>query len=273
MRHRRVVQLETSWKESGKWSRYKSRVRSYNCGIYGHYAGECHKPKREKDQKSEQSPEVNMAKIEDDEPALLFTKCENQREGMMLLNEEGVVPRLNQENSDRAESKLWYLDNGVSNHMTGQRSKFKELDEGVTGQVRFGDGSTMHIKGKGSVSFTYKNEEERILKEVYYIPMLFNNIIILGQLSEDGNKIVLSGEFLWVNDKLGKLILKVKRSPNRLYKILLETSKPKCLVVKSEEIPWLWHSRLGHVNFQVLTLMHITGMVHGLPKFTQPKSV
>ncbi|GJU85621.1 zinc finger, CCHC-type containing protein [Tanacetum coccineum] len=43
---------------------------------------------------------------------------------------------------------LWYLDNGASNHMTGVREHFKDLDEDVSGKVRFGDGSYIEIKGK-----------------------------------------------------------------------------------------------------------------------------
>ncbi|GJU37928.1 zinc finger, CCHC-type containing protein [Tanacetum coccineum] len=43
---------------------------------------------------------------------------------------------------------LWYLDNEASNHMTGVREHFKELDEKVSGKVRFGDGSYIEIKGK-----------------------------------------------------------------------------------------------------------------------------
>lgn len=78
--------------------------------------------------------------------------------------------------------------------------------------------------------------------------MLCNNIIS-RQLSEAGNKVVLNGDFLWVYDKLGKLLMKVKRSPNRLYKLIIETSKPACLVLKTNELSWLWHSCLGHVNF------------------------
>lgn len=35
--------------------------------------------------------------------------------------------------------------------MTGDRFKFRELDEGVTGLVKFSDGSTVEIKGKGSI--------------------------------------------------------------------------------------------------------------------------
>lgn len=64
---------------------------------------------------------------------------------------------------------MWYLDNGASNHMTGQRGKFKELDERVSGKVKFGDGSTVCIKIKGTVVFQCKNGEERTLSEVYYI--------------------------------------------------------------------------------------------------------
>ena len=95
-------------------------------------------------------------------------------------------------------SSLWYLDNGASNHMTGDKEKFVELDQGITGLVKFGDGSTVKIEGKGSIIFKCKNGEERNLHEVFYIPTLCSNIISLGQMSEDGNKVVLKGEFLWV---------------------------------------------------------------------------
>lgn len=78
---------------------------------------------------------------------------------------------------------MWYLDNGASNHMTGQRSKFTELDEKVIGEVRFGDGLTVSIRGKGTVTFKCKNGKKRVFKEVYFIPDLCNNILSLGQLS------------------------------------------------------------------------------------------
>lgn len=157
--------------------------------------------------------------------------------------------------------------------MTGSRTKFREIDEKVTGQVRFGDGSTVEIKGKGSVVFRCKNGEEIVLSDVYYIPTLCNNIISLGQLSETGNKVVLHGNFLWVYDGQRRLLMKVKKSANRLYKLVLETCNPVSLLSKAEESAWLWHSRLGHVNFQAMMSMSENKMARGLPAFIQPKEL
>ena len=63
----------------------------------------------------------------------------------MFLTEEKVFPELHIAGARLVTGGNWYLDNGASNHMTGDREKFQELDEAVTGKVRFGDGSTVQI--------------------------------------------------------------------------------------------------------------------------------
>ena len=250
--------------------RDKTRVRCFNCFLYGHFASECRKPKRNRDQKQE----ANLTKIEDDEPALLLAKCEREESELLLLDESEVTPRLAAGDEAKIfESNLWYLDNGASNHMTGQRSKFNVLDESITGRVKFGDGSTVEIKGKGSISMRCKDGQNRTLNEVYFIPNLHNNIISIGQLSEEGNKVVIRGEYLWVYDKKEKLLMKVKRSQNRLYKLIIESEIPKCLLSKTDEVSKLWHARLGHVNYQALSMMYKEGMVRGLPHVVQPTDV
>ncbi|KAL8158094.1 hypothetical protein AgCh_002703 [Apium graveolens] len=246
--------------------RDKSRVRSFNCQAYGHFIAECRKPRKERDVQKE----VNLSKIQEDEPALLIAETGETEIKSMLLKEDTIIPNLRRENEDQRESQVWYLDNGANNHMTGQRGKFRELNEQVTGKVKFGDGSTVNIKGKGLVTFQCKNGEERTLTEVYYIPSLRNNIISLGQLSEAGNKVILEDEYLWVYEGSGRLLMKVKKSQNRLYKISLEESKRACLLTKMEKDTWSWHARLGQVNFQALELMSRENMAHGIPKFTQP---
>ncbi|XP_074337774.1 uncharacterized protein LOC141674971 [Apium graveolens] len=48
---------------------------------------------------------------------------------------------------------------------------------------------------------------------------------------------------------------KVKKSMNRLYKIIVESRSSECLLTKSDENAWLWHARLGHVKFNALKMM------------------
>ncbi|XP_074322767.1 uncharacterized protein LOC141659737 [Apium graveolens] len=235
-------------------SRDKNTVRCFNCIMLGHYAADCKRPRRERNQKSK----ANLVEIKDDEPALLLSELDESKTTMVLRNEEKVIPRFEKDPTTKRTSQVWYLDNGASNYMTRDKTKFSMLDERITGEVKFGDGSTVNIKGKGSITFKYKNEEERIFDNVFYISCHCNNIISLGQMSEEGNKVVMLRELLWVYEKDGRALMKVKGSVNRLYKIMLEESPGACLHTqntKMEEDLWLWQCRLGHANFNVMSIL------------------
>lgn len=81
---------------------------------------------------------------------------------------------------------------------------------------------------------------------------------------------ILEGDYLSVYEKRGRLLMKVNRTENRLYKVNLEDSNSMCLLSKTEENTWLWHARLGHVNFQVLELLSKKGLEHEIPNLIQP---
>ncbi|XP_074374073.1 uncharacterized protein LOC141714453 [Apium graveolens] len=61
--------------------------------------------------------------------------------------------------------------------------------------MKYNDGK--EEKGKGSITLQCNNGESSVLKNVYYIPALRSNIISLGQLAEEGHKVVLSRDSLW----------------------------------------------------------------------------
>lgn len=71
---------------------------------------------------------MNLTQINDDKPALLMAKCGEGKYEMVMMTEGKVFPIVNQTGGYKNETDVWYLDNGASNHMTRQRSKFKELN-------------------------------------------------------------------------------------------------------------------------------------------------
>ena len=46
---------------------------------------------------------------------------------------------------------LWFLDLGCSNHMTGSKMSFVELDENFKMSVQLGNKKTLPVEGKGVV--------------------------------------------------------------------------------------------------------------------------
>ena len=112
---------------------------------------------------------------------------------------------------------------------TGSRSAFSELDTGIQGTVKFGDGSVVNIQGRGIVLFKCKNGEHQALTGVYHIPRLTANIMSLGQLDAEGFKILIEDGVLRVWDLARRLLVRVRRTTNNLYTLSLDIGWPVCL--------------------------------------------
>ncbi|KAJ9560810.1 hypothetical protein OSB04_005970 [Centaurea solstitialis] len=239
-----------------------SKVKCYKCNKLGHVRRNC----KLKDSGQEQSNLVQ----EDIEPTLLMAvQDKGDKVEEIFLDEKEIEP----EKYISTDESLWYLDNGASNHMTGIRTHFKEIDEKISGRVRFGDGSYVEIKGRGSILLECKNKEQRIILNVYYIPSLKSNILSLGQLTENGCKIIMQDNVLLLYGQDQKLLMRVERSRNRLYKINLKVGVPICLLTNLEDHAWLWHARLGHLNFDSIKQMTRKKLVEGIPSISHKNQV
>ncbi|GJV25900.1 ribonuclease H-like domain, reverse transcriptase, RNA-dependent DNA polymerase [Tanacetum coccineum] len=157
--------------------------------------------------------------------------------------------------------------------MTGVREHFKELDEKVSGKVKFGDGSYIEIKGKGSILLECDDERQRIISHVYYIPSLKSNLLSLGQFTEIGCKVVMEDDKLQLYDMDNKIFMEVTRQRNRLYKASIRIGTPVCLLANLKDTTWLWHARLGHLNFESLKTMTQRDLVRGIPTIKQTKQI
>lgn len=125
-RGRGSYQHQKNGNNGGSNSQDKSNVQSYNYQDYGHYAAECKNPRKERNQ------ENNLIQ-EDNEPALLWSSLEDREVGEVFLNEESVNPRLRTREGEVNQTKVWYLDTGASNHMTGDKDKFRDLKKKFKG--------------------------------------------------------------------------------------------------------------------------------------------
>ncbi|KAG7547963.1 Zinc finger CCHC-type [Arabidopsis suecica] len=147
--------------------RDSSQITCYRCDKVGHYASNC--PNRL----------LKLQEAQEAETKDTQTADELMMHEIIYLNEKSCVPS-KFETSSNGEN-VWYLDNGASNHMTGDKRYFDKIDHSVTGKVRFGDDSHIDIKGKGTIAFIDLNGEPRVMTDVYFIPDLKSNIISLDR--------------------------------------------------------------------------------------------
>ena len=189
----------TNWRQAGDWTqgRDASRVVCFRCDKTGHYVYDC----PERVLKLQEAQETENDSTHEAEDLMVHE--------LIYLNEEKVVPSRFETQS--GADNIWYLDNGASNHMTGNREYFTSLDESITGKVRFGDDSRIDIRGKGSILFITRDRKRKVLADVYYIPELKSNIISLGQATESGCEVKMRDEYLTLRDREGNVLLKSVR--------------------------------------------------------------
>ena len=115
--------------------------------------------------------------------------------------------------------------------MTGFKTAFFELDDDVTDTMKFGDGSRVAIRGRGTIIFRCQNG---------------------AAPSSEGSEVLIKDGVLRMKDREQQLLAKVKRSRNWLYLLVLKVEQPIYLVARHMEESWLWHVRYGHLSFDAL---------------------
>ncbi|CAJ2653926.1 unnamed protein product [Trifolium pratense] len=227
----------------------KSKIQCYSCDKWGHYASEC----RSKGKKKQEN-EANHARHND-----------SDSDGVLMMVTS---------NSEKDTSKLWYLDTGCSNHMTGHRDWLLEFDENFKSKVKFADDSTISVEGKGKVMVQRKNGNHTFVTDVLYVPSMKHNLLSLGQLLEKGFNYSTKDHSIEVFDPKNKLILKAPLSKNRTFRVNLQASAFQCFSsLITEDEKWLWHYRYGHLNFKSLNHLCNKKMVVGLPLIHTPEKL
>lgn len=222
----------------------RSAIKCFRCGNQGHYQFEC--PSSEKGV-------VNYAEFDKEEELLLMAHTE-------VSKDEG--------------KGIWFLDSGCSNHMTGDKTWFIELDENFKHSVRLGNSSKMAVEGKGSIRFEVEGITQTV-SNVYYVPNLTNNLLSIGQLQEKRLVILIKEGTCRIYHQQRGLIINTQMTANRMF-LVYAKMKPlpgNCLKMEEEDLEILWHRRYGHLNNKSIQIMQQKQMVKGLPKLKEVDKV
>jgi hypothetical protein len=236
-----MVGKRTQIKHSNHYDPLFNELECYICHNYGHKAAYC----RLKNYKPDSNHRAEKVKV--------WKKNEYNKCGLVLSSQRKKDPR--------------YIDNGCSSHMTGDKSKFLLLKETKLGSVTFGNDAPGKIKGKGLVSLSNGRIKTQ---DVLFVDGLKNNLLSFNQICDKGCEVTFTAKNCKIKTiNTREMIAKGVKTKNNVY--VLEEDKEKCHLTKFDE-SWLWHKRLGHLNFDHIFKLNNEGIVKDLPRISKPNN-
>uniref|UniRef100_A0A251SKN6 Putative zinc finger, CCHC-type n=1 Tax=Helianthus annuus TaxID=4232 RepID=A0A251SKN6_HELAN len=234
-------------RNKGKGRNWNS-IRCYNCQRLGHTAKFC--------KRKDESEKPDNALIHKDDDIV-----EHEDTMFMIFNVEEAV-----------KEDCWYLDSGCSNHMTGNRDLFINLDESLKKEVRTGDDKRLDVIGSGEVSVSIKGRTRKI-PNVFYVKGLKHNLLSVGQLINKGYAILFQKDRCIIKDAENEVIGKIRMTSNKMFPLHLDSDINLAMTMTTKDTTILWHKRYGHVNVDTLISMENKGLVFGLPKIMKRESL
>nr|GEX39341.1 hypothetical protein [Tanacetum cinerariifolium] len=174
-------------------------------------------------------------------------------------------------NSQHVLKDKGVIDSGCSRHMIGNMSYLSEFEELNGGYVAFGG----NPKG-GKISEKRKIKTCKLdFGDVYFVKELKFNLFSVSQMCDKKNSVIFTDiECLFLSPDIimpdeSQVLLRVPRE-NNMYNVNLNNIVPSedltCLFAKViVDESYLWHRRLGHINFKTINKLVKGILVRGLP--------
>jgi hypothetical protein len=217
-----------------------NEIECYICHNYGHKSVDCRLKNYEPDLNS---PAENVK---------FWKKKESDKCGLVLSAQRKMNP--------------WYIDSGCSKHMMGDKGKFLSLSERKSGNVTFGNDAPGKIKGKGMVSLSNGKGKAQ---DVLLVDGMKHNLLSVSQMCDRGCEVVFTSKDCKIKSiNSGQVVAKGIRTENNVY--VLKENREECHLRKHDE-RWLWHRRLGHLNFDHLIKLKNLEAVKDLLRISKPQ--
>uniref|UniRef100_A0A151UEZ7 Retrovirus-related Pol polyprotein from transposon TNT 1-94 n=1 Tax=Cajanus cajan TaxID=3821 RepID=A0A151UEZ7_CAJCA len=147
--------------------------------------------------------------------------------------------------------------------MTGDKSKFVSLREKESKTITYGDNNKGKILGTGTVGNSYNT----LIEDVLYVEGLKYNLLSISQLCDKNFNVSFNNECCLVCDKSTNETLFIGKRINNIYILHLVNNASNITCLSSiDDLTWLWHRRISHLNLDQLNRLASKNLVEGLPK-------
>jgi hypothetical protein len=149
----------------------------------------------------------------------------------------------------------WFVDNGFS-----RKKIFVSLDERKEGTITFGNEQSTRIVGRGTACL---NNKKIMAENVLLVENMEHKLLSVIKTCDKGNFMIFDSKQCQIRDvKTNQLVGTTTRTSNNIY--ILDEKDENCYLVHQDE-RWLWHKRLGHINFDNLIQLNKKEAIRNLP--------
>lgn len=122
---------------------------------------------------------------------------------------------------DHVDSKIWFLNKGCSNHVTGRKVWLANFNESKKSKVKFADNSSLQEEGTGNIVIQKRNEGKAMIRDILYVLGMKYNLLSVGQLVENSFSVVMKDGALEMFEAHNSLFLKSLMSKNMTFKTMI----------------------------------------------------
>lgn len=157
------------------------------------------------------------------------------------------------------DSMKWYIDSGASMHMTRHREWLQNETSPPIQNIRIADNKILQVESCGNVEIRVPASNGTVdkiqVRNVLYVPELKTNLLSVSNIIMSGCKIEFGTNGCQIYNKFGNSVARAKQINGmyRLNTIICQDSSATAMVAETDEDTYMWHQRMGHLNFTDLS--------------------
>ncbi|KAG5864825.1 hypothetical protein JTB14_033693 [Gonioctena quinquepunctata] len=160
----------------------------------------------------------------------------------------------------------WYVDSGASGHLTVNSDWLTNVSENFELQdIITANNQRLSVSCVGdinSVTVVNRNSHDITITNAMCVPGLTTNLLSVGKLINNGNKVNFEENCCKIYDKHNELVAMADLI-NNVYKLRVKKEHQCMLSSTTSASSKIWHRRLGHINYKDLCTMQ-AGAVEGI---------